>query len=125
MTLTEEQQKQEKKSLRRWLKILRREVPPIHPVRVHRINQDTDFWGACDLRQTRYGDWVFHIELDDRLQSAGLYHVLLHEWAHALSWQSDHPNFPEHSPEWAIAFARCYDAIERDYDRRNPDRKSN
>ena len=112
--LTPEQERDVKSSLRRWTRALRRDCPPIHPVRVQRITHDTS-WGDCDLNQTASGCWLFRITLDKRLYDAGLYHTLLHEWAHALSWQSDHPNFPEHGPEWAIAFGRCYDAMEREY----------
>ena len=37
--------------------------------------------------------------------------VLVHEWAHALSWDIEHERSVSHSAYWGVAYADCYRAV--------------
>lgn len=39
--------------------------------------------------------------------------ILIHEWAHALSW--DKPGSLNHSSAWGIAYAKCFHALMKHY----------
>lgn len=34
--------------------------------------------------------------------------VLIHEWAHAISWDFSPKPVPDHGPEWGLAYSRAY-----------------
>lgn len=36
---------------------------------------------------------------------------LIHEWAHAMSWTANAPGCGDHGPEWGVAYARAYNAV--------------
>jgi hypothetical protein len=39
--------------------------------------------------------------------------MVVHEYAHALSWSGNHRNLPDHGPLWGIAYSVCYTQAER------------
>ena len=91
--------------LRSALKELRTEIPPEHPVMVRRAEL-VDSWGECRFID---GDKPhFLIKLDKSLSGPGLIHVLIHEWAHALTWSSRSEEY--HGLAWGRAMSRIWQA---------------
>jgi len=37
--------------------------------------------------------------------------VLVHEWAHAMTWDLEHARCPSHSAYWGVAYADAYRAV--------------
>ena len=37
--------------------------------------------------------------------------VLVHEWAHAMTWDLEHDRCPSHSAYWGVAYADAYRAV--------------
>lgn len=86
---------------------LRRDAPPLLPVRVYR-RRLTAALGTTDL--VRVGDRPDHFSIIVHPGASFSYmrHILLHEWAHALAWTEGHEDVRDHGPEWALAFSRVY-----------------
>ena len=98
---------QSAKEYRRVIADLRRSVPPLLPVYV-RIAATEDAGGDCDLKEgVKIGPY-FCIRLSKELVGPSKIHVLIHEWAHCLSWSSAECGFEDHGPEWGLAMARCW-----------------
>jgi len=82
---------------------LKTEWPAKYPVSV-RTYKYLPYHGDCDLlRKGRRKYFRIRIERHDE---SVMVHFLLHEWAHALSWEhhqdADHPN------AWGKQFAKIY-----------------
>lgn len=95
----------------RLLRALRDQAPPVLPVRVRRVKglrRRHGCHGDCALVEVDGRNVAFALRLDAALSSVGLVDGLLHEWAHALSWTTEHPSFDDHGPEWGLAMARAY-----------------
>lgn len=96
------------KSYRNMLRVLRRRVPPLVPVRTRRRPLKDDLghclaiWGHEDelLR--------FEITIHSGLSWDATWQVLIHEWGHALAWKQDHECLDDHGPEWGLACALIY-----------------
>lgn len=101
------------KTIRALLRDLRELCPPLLPV-VYRSRVLTDCSGYCRLI---YDDEEkpshFVIVLDSRLSLLMKKELLLHEWAHVLSWQDqpNHCSLEDHGPEWGLAYSRVYQEI--------------
>ncbi len=85
---------------------LRKEWRTPHPVRVAlTTGLPPQVKGTC----TRNGR-TLHIHLNSRFPLYVLQEVLLHEWAHAITWP--HARLERHQPmhpdEWALAYGRLY-----------------
>ena len=89
-------------------RILRVKCPPLFPVRVSRV--PLVHHGQCSFIRGRKR-FYFVIELNRGLTLAHQIDVLLHEWAHALSWTSESHEIDHHGPEWGIAMSRVYQAV--------------
>lgn len=96
----------------RLLAALRVAAPPILPVQVRRVaglpkHEGARVFGDCALivdprgRPTR-----FSIRVCRSGCKACMVDTLLHEWAHALGYTSDHPSVDDHGPEWGLQYAR-------------------
>lgn len=48
---------------------------------------------------------TFTITISRELTEYETEHVLLHEWAHMLSWRPHHPLSGDHGPDWGVWFA--------------------
>jgi len=80
---------------------------PGHQVQVRRSKMSAFDDGDCRLlkrghmmvRVNRTIPYPFDLE------------VLVHEWAHALSWHMEHDRAGSHSPFWGVAYAECYRAV--------------
>jgi hypothetical protein len=91
-------------------------LPPSRPVVVQTGRQFSDKEGDCLLCDRR-----FRIRVSRQLNESQAIEVLIHEWAHALSWDvcvgpaaksrkmSDHEfEWIAHGPKWGIAYSEVY-----------------
>lgn len=92
------------------LKAFRMCAPPILPIKVRRCRITGA--GQCTLIYDRKKPVRFEIKLNSLLPPVSLVDCLIHEWAHALSWGSNHPSFEDHGPEWGISYATLYRILE-------------
>ena len=98
------------KTMRHMLRELRAMTPPLLPVVVRRRKLQT-MVGHCLLKKRRGRPAYFTISLDSQIPAKHLPEVLVHEWAHALSWQLGPYNVDDHGPDWGIAYARLYQLV--------------
>jgi len=98
------------------IKILRRELPTMFPVRLRRkrIPDAAGAWATCDLLDDEDGaPSHFEIVVDDRLTEPAASWGLIHEYAHALSWRMPMPRDNKvHDPEFGLAYSRTYNIWE-------------
>jgi hypothetical protein len=99
--------------LRPWRAIvrdLRVLVPPVWPVEVRRVKMPKDAWGDCSLRKGKGGP-RYVIRVDRDLEPIAALQILIHEWAHVLSWGSESHLLDDHGPEFGLAYSRVYQAL--------------
>jgi hypothetical protein len=90
--------------------MLRGEVPPAFPVRVHQVKMQAHEFGDCALITNRTPHFLIRLRND--LSNDMLLFVLTHEWAHTLAWTMEHQDFiKDHDAEWGVAYARCWKAV--------------
>lgn len=93
------------------VKRLRRDLPPLLPVRVYVRDQVGEGWlGATDLKFKGRKPTHFVVEVR-RGHPQVMRDTLMHEWAHAVAWRHGHETVCDHDPEWALAYARIYQHI--------------
>lgn len=98
-------------TFRRLVQKLRREAPPLLPVRVYVREVVGDGWlGATDLKFRGKRPTHFVIEVR-RGHAQVMRDTLMHEWAHAIAWRQGHETVCDHDPEWALAYSRIYQAM--------------
>lgn len=97
--------------LRDWTRHLRQELPPVLPVEVRRAKLRREDGDCTLLRREDGSPYRIRIRIDSRLGMHAAFHVLLHEWAHALAWTTESPRVEDHGPEWGLAMARIWTAI--------------
>ena len=100
---------------RRSVLVLARELrglcPTVVPTSVRFTELAPDVNGTCQELRTRNGDLKgFRICISTSLGRDFAHHILVHEWAHALSWSAEHPTVNDHGPEFGLAYARVYQA---------------
>tara|TARA_R100000458_G_C8278175_1_gene254049 strand:- start:1648 stop:1995 length:348 start_codon:yes stop_codon:yes gene_type:complete len=100
-----------KKEWREAVTILRHECPPHYPVKARRVKVPDDIYGDTDLKELKNGKRFFMIRVSQELSKAETLEVLVHEWAHAISWTSGHGRIRDHGAEWGLAYASAYRAI--------------
>jgi hypothetical protein len=96
------------RTMARELRVL---TPPVWPVRVRRMELPEDSQGDCALLTPKGKPPYYIIRVSAALSEEAQVHVLLHEWAHALSWGSDSHRVGNHGPEWGIAMSRIWQAV--------------
>tara|TARA_Y100000310_G_C20679061_1_gene814810 strand:+ start:1501 stop:1839 length:339 start_codon:yes stop_codon:yes gene_type:complete len=101
------------RSIARELRIL---IAPTWPVRVRRVKLPESVHGDCSLCMPTWKtpSPYFHIRVSAALSRDAQIYVLIHEWAHALSWGSESHRLPNHGPEWGIALSRIWQALLED-----------
>jgi hypothetical protein len=91
----------------RHLRVL---VPPVWPVYVRSVAL-SDSHGDCALvTETKKGPH-YMIRVDSSLSDVAKTQVLIHEWAHCLSWHSESHRYQDHGPEWGLAMSRIWQAL--------------
>lgn len=98
----------DQKAFRKYLRELRELCKPVLPVRVRRL-QRLDSWGVSYVVSGKRGDY-FGVDLWAGLGWAATFSLLLHEWAHLISW-ADGPIRLDHSAVWGLAMGEVYTAI--------------
>lgn len=100
------------RKLRDVMRVLRREVPTLFPVRVRtRPDCADDQFAGCALVTPKEGTPYFSIVLHPGLHWGFVRLLLIHEYAHAFAWTEPHPNVDDHAAEFGVAYARCYRAV--------------
>lgn len=97
----------------KWLRTiawLKNAFPAQKPTSVRTCTIDKNILGSAELVAGR-----FEVEIQKNLSFQIKMEVLIHEWAHVISWfgaghEEDHPD------DWGLAFAKIYrDFLEWEY----------
>lgn len=102
----------QKLAARHLIKELRELVPPLLPVRVHfrEIVKD-GYLGTTTIMYTWNGaPKHFLVVIDKNLEWDLMKHVIIHEWAHTMSWAHGE-TICDHDPEWGLAMSRIYQEV--------------
>lgn len=105
---------------------LRTNLPPKHPVVVRTNQQFVSRDGDCCLI-----DGTFRIRISRELSLSQAIDVLIHEWAHALSWHTCVGGLARsrrisalefdrlaHGPKWGLAYSKVYQCFTYDIEPR-------
>lgn len=107
-----------KKALRkyyRFVKFLRKNFPLYLRERkygtdIRRVNmKDSENAGECTCEGRRR---KFVIRIDKSLSIESTYDTLIHEYAHAMTWDEFESLDSEHFDNWGIAYAKVYRVYE-------------
>jgi hypothetical protein len=100
--------------LRELQKRLMAKAPPSRPVRVVIRSKESEDFGFCSLGPKGYSIYV-HLRVRDAWHPRGravtvaeAADTLVHEWAHALAWPSQHDDSNGHDGAWGRAYAKAY-----------------
>ena len=87
---------------------LRTECNPGYPVTVVRrvLKQQC---ALCVFEKSR-----FRLTIDSNASFQHQLDLLLHEWAHAMSWFAPELEKTDHPDEWGLCLSRCYRAVMHD-----------
>ena len=96
------------KKLREAVDTLRVLCPTQHPVQVRRCQMAPDYG---DVELTKKGRRCFKIRLSAQLPIDFQVWVLVHEWAHCMTWTISHHQHDDHGAFFGIAYAEAYKAI--------------
>ena len=88
-------------------------VPPVWSIKVRRCKMPDGTHGDCAL-VTSNPTPHYVVRVDKELDEQAQIYVLMHEWAHALSWGSESHRIRNHGPEWGIAMSRIWQAFVED-----------
>jgi len=99
------------------IRLLRKQIPPAYPVSVRRVALKK-VEGQCWKNGKK-----FHIRIDKSLSESRAMDVLVHEWAHALAWNSRLDNCTTdvefnklaHDATWGVAYSQVYAVYEQDF----------
>ena len=94
----------------RRLRIL---VPPVWPVKVRSLPL-THVDGDCTFLHESKSGPHFSIRVNSKIAEETRVSILIHEWAHALSWGSGTHRIRDHGPEWGLAMSRIWQALVED-----------
>lgn len=89
------------KHYREVIRALKDKCPADLPVIVRRVKVPTDRFGDCN----RLDDYYL-IRICRDLKEEQAIDILIHEWAHAISWTKC--TSEDHSNEWGKAYSRVY-----------------
>ena len=98
------------RAMARDLRVL---TPPVWKVRVRRTKLSDENHGDCTL-VTSGKEPHYLIRVSSDLAEDTQVYVLIHEWAHCLSWGSESHRIRAHGPEWGIAMSRIWQAVLED-----------
>jgi len=95
-----------RKCLASILEYLEEELPCSFPVRLRLVRLKAEY-GYCNLKVPEDGDPYFVIVVCKGMDFLVTTDTLLHEYAHALCWETA-PDREPHGPEWGVAYSRVY-----------------
>jgi len=101
------EERRAERDFRSTLALLRSEAPPPHPVRVRRPAElEDNAQGDCRLVPGRKHTY-FVISVSRWHPAEAQKDTLIHEWAHAHTWDEEKP----HGPLWGVHYARLYSLV--------------
>ena len=96
-------------SIREAMRRLRTECPTVWKVKVRRRpDMLQGYFAVTYFIQPQKGDPYFSIILHPSLETQFAIFILIHEYAHALAWTTEHPNLEDHGPLFGVAWAKAY-----------------
>ena len=102
--------------IRRASRMIRDNIETPHPVRVRTVEESLEMkrlnaLGYCYLANDNKpkNKKYFVIVIPRNTERAALVELLVHEWAHAMSWYSEADG--SHGPSWAAAYSELYQLI--------------
>jgi hypothetical protein len=97
------------RTLKQALETLRVLCPTPHPVDVRRVRMADNDFGYADLVT---GDKPkFKVRINRALQLDFQIWVLIHEWAHCMTWDLSHSRHDDHGAHFGVAYSEAYNAI--------------
>lgn len=94
------------KEWRHALSSLRTLCDPGQKVYVRRVMMSDGYYGDCEKKRGH-----FNIRLSKAMNFHESLLVLIHEWAHAMSWDLQNRRDPHHDEHWGVCYSRCYRAV--------------
>ena len=98
-------------TLREAIDILRVMCPTQYPVAVRRTRMAKETDDFADVELVMKGRRHFKIRLNAKLPVHFLIWVLVHEWAHCMTWEVTHRRHDDHGAHFGIAYSEAYRAI--------------
>jgi hypothetical protein len=99
------------KQWRKWVADMRSQHPAAFPVRVVRRPMKKH-WGLTSLngplKHRSTSNTHFLIVISSELPNQVAWMILLHEWAHALTWDTSRDAEVDHDDAWGIAYAKLW-----------------
>jgi hypothetical protein len=92
---------------RQVVRLLKEKCPADMPVKVRRVKVPDDRFGDCGQMDDHY-----IIRICRNLKEEQAIDILIHEWAHAISWEKC--NSEDHCNEWGKAYSRVYRIFVKD-----------
>lgn len=91
------------------VRYLKKHLPPAFPVSARRkYGLPKNTLGDIELVE-RNGEKKFVIRITRKIGNDHAIMHLLHEFAHAISWQENQQiDTDDHGPEWGVAYSRVY-----------------
>lgn len=105
---------------KKLIALLRSRCPTNFPVRFRWVPETTFVdrtWGDCEFITKRGKRPYFLVRMSrmvpETLNWSCVWDLIVHEYAHALSWTPAHRNLKDHGPLWGVAYSLCYTAAEK------------
>lgn len=105
-------------SYKKCVKELKDKLKLAYPVSIRRVKMPRGVDGDCCLQRKK-----FYIRIDKGLKESEAILVLIHEYAHARSWNHLHDAMDDqeffdtsHNAVWGVAYSECYSIWEKTLD---------
>jgi hypothetical protein len=100
------------------VRALKTHAPPAYPISVRRLPLADGHEGFCYKHGKK-----FHIQISKTVPENRAIDILLHEWAHAVAWNTmldaaktdDEWNKLAHDASWGVAYSKVYQIYEQIY----------
>lgn len=97
------------KRLTEAIEALRVLCPTEHPVEVRRVKMSPDDFGYAEF--VSKGRKHFKVRINSTLPADFQLWVLIHEWAHCMTWNICHRRHDDHGAHFGVAYSEAYNAI--------------
>ncbi len=95
--------------VRRYARALRESCPLGRSVKIRLWHTEDSAWGGRASRITEGGRLhSYQIDISRELCLQAVLDVLIHEWAHLLTWHMTKDCRNEHPAAWGVAYAKAY-----------------
>lgn len=89
----------------RLVKKLEKHFPASHPILIDRCSLE-NVYGDCSFHENHY-----LIRIEKNLDHCASMCILIHEWAHALTWPLSNISYRDHDDLWGVTFAKIWSVI--------------